>query len=101
MKDVMIKDVYLAGGVRTAIGSFGGALEPVSAPLLGSGVVQEALKRAGVPPTEVDEVIFGNVVGAGLGQNVARQVSIGAGLGPDVGATTVSKVCRSRWSPYH
>ena len=54
-----------------------------------------ALERAGVSPDQVDEVIFGNVLGAGLGQNVARQVSIGAGLSPSIGATTVNKVCGS------
>jgi acetyl-CoA C-acetyltransferase len=91
----MIKDAYLTGGARTAIGSFCGAFENTPAPALGSAVVKAALARAGIQPRDVDEVIFGNVVGAGLGQNVARQVSIGAGLGADVGATTVSKVCGS------
>lgn len=91
----MLKDVFVAGGARTAIGGFCGALESLPAPVLGSAVAKAALTRAGVPATEVDEVIFGNVVSAGLGQNVARQVSIGAGLGPSVGATTVNKVCGS------
>lgn len=91
----MVKDAYLAGGVRTAIGSFCGAFEGTPAPVLGSAVVKAALARSRLDPKEVDEVIFGNVVGAGLGQNVARQVSIGAGLSPDVGATTVNKVCGS------
>jgi len=91
----MVKDVYLAGGVRTAIGSFGGAFEGTPAPALGSAVARAALARAGLLPGDVDEVIFGNVIGAGLGQNVARQVSIGAGLPPHVGATTVNKVCGS------
>jgi acetyl-CoA C-acetyltransferase len=91
----MIKEVYLAGAVRTPIGAFGGAFENVSAPALGSAVVTEALKRAGVSPNEVGEVIFGNVVGAGLGQNVARQVTLGAKLSPTIGATTVNKVCGS------
>lgn len=62
---------------------------------LGSVAVKAALKRAGVDPGRIDEVIFGNVVGAGLGQNVARQVAIGAGLAPSIGATTVNKVCGS------
>jgi len=72
-----------------------GDLSGVSAPRLGSAAMQEALARAGLAPDQVDEVIFGNVLGAGLGQNVARQVSIGAGLPPCVGATTVNKVCGS------
>jgi len=91
----MINDVYLAGGVRSAIGGFCGAFESVPAPALGSIVAKAALRRAGVPAEAVDEVIFGNVVGAGLGQNVARQVSIGAGLSDEIGATTVNKVCGS------
>jgi acetyl-CoA C-acetyltransferase len=91
----MIKDVYLAGGIRTAIGTFCGAFEQTPAPVLGSTVVKAALQRAGVTPDRVDEVIFGNVIGAGLGQNVARQVAMGAGLSPNVGAATVNKVCGS------
>ena len=91
----MLKDVVIAGGVRTPIGGFCGALAGVPAPKLGSVAVQEALARAGVAPDDVDEVIFGNVLSAGLGQNVARQVAIGAGLKPAVGATTVNKVCGS------
>ena len=85
-----MKDIYLSGGVRTPIASFGGAFEQTPAPKLGSAAVRAALARAGVAPDQVDEVIFGNVVSAGLGQNVARQVAIGAGLGPTIGATTVN-----------
>ncbi len=91
----MSTNVYLAGGVRSAIGGFCGALESVPAPALGSVIAKAALQRARIPAAEVDEVIFGNVVGAGLGQNVARQVSIGAGLSDAIGATTVNKVCGS------
>src|SRR5579872_456897 len=91
----MIKDVYLAGGVRTAIGAFQGAFAEVPAPALGSAAAKAALERAGVAPDQVDEVIFGNVVSAGLGQNVARQVALGAGLASSVGATTVNKDCGS------
>src|SRR5437867_488249 len=91
----MLKNIYLAGAVRTAIGGFCGSFEHVSAPRLGSAVVQAALEMAAVPPNHVDEIIFGNVLSAGLGQNVARQVSIGAGLAVAVGATTVNKVCGS------
>jgi acetyl-CoA C-acetyltransferase len=87
--------VYLAGGVRTAIGSFCGVFHSVPAPVLGSVAARAALARSGVPREQVDEVIFGNVISAGLGQNPARQVSIGAGLGVSVGATTINKVCGS------
>jgi acetyl-CoA C-acetyltransferase len=91
----VIKNVFLAGGVRTAIGSFCGVFSEMPAPALGSAVIKAALKRSGVKPDQVDEVIFGNVISAGLGQNVARQASIGAGLDPRIGATTVNKVCGS------
>ncbi len=91
----MLKPVYLSGAARTPIGTFGGSLANVSAPQLGSIAVKAALTKAGVDPTRVDELIFGNVISAGLGQNVARQVSIGAGLAPGIGATTVNKVCGS------
>ena len=91
----MTKDVYLAGATRTAIGTFGGMFEQTPAPILGSVVVKAALQRAGVQGGSVDEVIFGNVIGAGLGQNVARQVAIRAGLSPSIGGTTVNKVCGS------
>jgi acetyl-CoA C-acetyltransferase len=91
----MSTQVYIAGPVRTAIGGFCGAFEAVPAPILGSTVVKAAVTRSGVPADQVDEVIFGNVLSAGLGQNVARQAAIGAGLGTAVGATTVSKVCGS------
>lgn len=91
----MLKDVYVASGVRTPFGSMNGALAGMSAPQLGSVAIRHALSRAGVEGSHVDEVFFGNVIGAGLGQNVARQASLGAGLGTDVGATTISKVCGS------
>ncbi len=91
----MIEDVYLAGAVRTPIGAFGGALADVPAPRLGAIAVEGALNAAGVNADAVDEVVMGNVIGAGLGQNVARQCSLGAGLAPSVGATTVNRVCGS------
>ena len=91
----MLKDVYLTGGTRTAIGTFCGVFEQTPAPALGSAAIKAALQRAGVAGEQVDEVIFGNVIGAGLGQNVARQAAIGAGLSPTIGATTVNKVCGS------
>ncbi len=91
----MLKNVYVAGGARTPFGSFGGSLSGLTAAELGSAAIRNALQRAGVDVKEVDEVIFGNVVGAGLGQNIARQVTLGSGLGLGVGATTVNKVCGS------
>ena len=91
----MLKNVYIAGGARTPFGSMNGCLTGFSAPQLGSLAIREALRRAKIGAQEVDEVFFGNVVGAGLGQNVARQASLGAGLGVEVGATTISKVCGS------
>lgn len=91
----MDKNIYLAGGARTAIGAFCGAFESMPAPALGSIAIRAAVERAGIPANKVDEVIFGNVVSAGLGQNVARQSAMGAGLGPEIGATTVNKVCGS------
>lgn len=91
----MNSGVYLSGGVRTAIGTFGGVFEGVPAPVLGGTVVRAALARAGIAPDQVEEVIFGNVVSAGLGQNVARQVTLAAGLSPSVGATSINKVCGS------
>jgi acetyl-CoA C-acetyltransferase len=91
----MSNEVYLAGAVRSPIGTFCGAFESIPAPPLGSAVVKAAITRANVPVDQVNEVIFGNVVSAGLGQNVARQVAIGAGLSPTVGATSVNKVCGS------
>ena len=89
------QEIYLAGGCRTPIGGFCGAFCSTPAPALGSVVAKAAAARAGVTAAQIDEVIFGNVVSAGLGQNVARQVAIGAGFGPMVGATTVNKVCGS------
>ena len=79
-------EVYLTGSVRTAIGTFCGAFESVSAPALGSAVAKAAVSRAGIPANQIEEIIFGNVVSAGLGQNVSRQVGIGAGFGPSIGA---------------
>ena len=91
----MLKNVYLAGGMRTPFGSFGGALSSLSAGALGALAINAALQRAGVDGAQVDEVLMGNVVGAGLGQNVARQATLGAGLDVSVGATTINKVCGS------
>ena len=90
-----MREVVIASAVRTAIGKFGGSLLPLSAPELGAIVIKEALKRANVPGEKVDEVIFGNVLQAGLGQNPARQASIKAGLPIEVPAFTVNIVCGS------
>jgi len=91
----MLKSIVIAGACRTAIGSFGGALAEVSAPKLGAAAIRGALEKSGVKPDQVDEVVFGNVISAGLGQSVARQCSLGAGVPNTVGATTVNKVCGS------
>ena len=85
----------LAGACRTAIGKMGGALADVSAAELGSIVVKEALKRAGVAADQVDEVYMGCVLQASLGQNVARQASIKAGLPVETPAQTLNIVCGS------
>ncbi|UCG69905.1 MAG: acetyl-CoA C-acetyltransferase [Thermoplasmata archaeon] len=90
-----MKDVVIVGAARTAIGRFNGTLRDFSAPKLGAISIQEAMKRAGIQGDSVDEVIMGNVISAGLGQNPARQALIHAGLPPDIGAVTVNKVCGS------
>jgi len=91
----VLKNVYVAGGVRTPFGSFTGALSTLSAPQLGSLSIRATLERTGVKPDQIDEVLFGNVIQAGLGQNPARQAALGAGLPPSCGATTINKVCGS------
>ena len=91
----MAKKVVLAGACRTAIGTMGGALSTTPAPVLGSIVIKEALSRAGVPADAVDHVYMGCVIQAGLGQNVARQASIKAGLPITTPAVTVNVVCGS------
>ena len=90
-----MRHVVIAGACRTAIGTFGGALKDFSAVALGTLVVGEALKRAGVRPEAVDEVIMGNVLQAGLGENPARQCALNAGLPVEVPAFTVNKMCGS------
>ena len=91
----MAKKVVLAGACRTAIGSMGGSLSTTPAVDLGALVIKEALKRAGVPADKVDTVYMGCVIQAGLGQNVARQASIKAGLPVEVPAMTINIVCGS------
>src|ERR1700726_100339 len=88
-------DVVIISGCRTPVGKFQGSLADFSAPKLGAVVVREAVKRAGIEPTQVDECIMGNVLPAGLGQNPARQAAIFGGLSPSTGAMTINKVCGS------
>ena len=90
-----MKDLYVVNCCRTAIGSFGGSLKNTPAAELGAIVVKEALKRAGVKPENVDEVMFGCILTAAQGQNVARQVAIKAGIPYSVPAYTVGMVCGS------
>lgn len=95
------KEVVIVSAVRTAIGSFGGAFKDVSAPQLGSVVIKEALAKAGLAPDSVDEVIMGNVLQAGLGQNPARQAAMAAGLPQEVSSMTINKVCGSGMKAVH
>jgi acetyl-CoA C-acetyltransferase len=90
-----LEEVVIASACRTPIGRFQGSLTPFSAPALGSLAVAEALRRAGVDPGAVDEVILGCVLSAGLGQNPARQAALGGGIPASVPAFTVNKVCGS------
>jgi acetyl-CoA C-acetyltransferase len=90
-----MKEIVIVSGARTAQGKFDGALKSFSAPQLGSLAIKEAVKRAGLEPKNIDEVIMGNVVSAGLNQNVARQAAIAAGIPYEVGAFHVDKVCGS------
>ena len=90
-----MKDLYIVNCCRTAIGSFGGSLKNTPAADLGAIVVKEALNRAGVKPEQVDELMFGCILTAGQGQNVARQVSVKAGIPYSVPAYTVGMVCGS------
>lgn len=92
---MMAKKVVLAGACRTALGTMGGALSQTPAAELGAIVIKEALNRAGVSPDQVDQVYMGCVIQAGLGQNVARQSTIKAGLPNEVPAVTVNVVCGS------
>jgi acetyl-CoA C-acetyltransferase len=90
-----MRDAVILSAVRLPTGKFLGTLKGFTAPQLGAMVVGEAVKRAGIEPRAVDEVIMGNVVSAGLGQAPARQAAIGAGLPPEVAALTINKVCGS------
>jgi acetyl-CoA C-acetyltransferase len=90
-----MKEVYIVSAVRTPIGSFGGALAGFTAVELGTIAIKGALAKSGVDASKIDEVIFGNVVSANLGQAPARQAAIRAGIGYNVPCTTVNKVCSS------
>ncbi|MBE6044079.1 MAG: acetyl-CoA C-acetyltransferase [Clostridium thermopalmarium] len=90
-----MREVVIASAVRTAIGSYGGAFKDVPAVELGGVVIKEALKRAGVDGSQVDEIIMGNVLQAGLGQNPARQAMINAGIPVEKPCFTINKVCGS------
>ncbi|MBI4468630.1 MAG: acetyl-CoA C-acetyltransferase [Acidobacteria bacterium] len=90
-----MNEAVIISAVRTAVGKFQGSLKSFRAPELGAQVVRAAIERAGIDVAEVDEVIMGNVIQAGLGQNPARQAALGAGLPASVAALTVNKVCGS------
>ncbi|HIT57863.1 MAG TPA: acetyl-CoA C-acetyltransferase [Candidatus Galloscillospira stercoripullorum] len=90
-----MKDVYVVSCCRTAIGSFGGSLKDTPAAEMGATVIKAALERANIKPENVDEVMFGCILTAGLGQNVARQASLKAGIPIEVPAYTVGMVCGS------
>lgn len=90
-----MREVVIASAVRTAVGTFGGSLRDVSATDLGALVIKEAINRAGIKPEDVDEVYMGNVIQAGLGQNVARQAAVKAGIPVEKPAVTLNMVCGS------
>ncbi|MGF6376006.1 acetyl-CoA C-acetyltransferase [Clostridiales Family XIII bacterium PM5-7] len=90
-----MKEVVIVSAARTPIGSFGGSLKGVAARKLGAIAIKAAVERAGIKPEQVDEVIMGNVLQGGLGQNIARQMTLDAGLPLEVPAMTINKVCGS------
>src|ERR1700730_11192203 len=94
-------EIVIVSAVRTAIGTFNGSLKNVSAPDLGAVAIKGALEQAGVKPEQVDEVILGNVLQAGLGQNPARQAQIKAGIPVTSSALTINKVCGSGMKAVH
>jgi len=91
----MSRDAYLVSACRTAIGEFLGGLSTVTAPDLGAVAIREAVSRAGIAPDQVEEVLMGNVIQAGVGQAPARQAALRGGIPDTVGAMTVNKVCGS------
>lgn len=97
----MSQEIVIVSAVRTAVGSFQGSLKDMPATELGAIVIKEAVKRAGIEPAQVSEVIMGNVLQAGLGQNPARQAAMGAGLPETVPSMTINKVCGSGLKSIH
>jgi acetyl-CoA C-acetyltransferase len=90
-----MKEVYIVSAVRTPMGSFGGSLSSVSATNLGACAIKGAMEKIDLDPSQVDEVLMGNVLQANLGQAPARQAAIFSGVGEDVPCTTINKVCSS------
>lgn len=95
------KEVVIVSAVRTAIGSFNGGLKGIAAPDLGAAVIKGAIEKAGIQPADIDEVILGNVLQAGLGQNPARQAAIKAEIPESVSSITINKVCGSGLKAVH
>jgi acetyl-CoA C-acetyltransferase len=91
----MAREVVIVGAARTAIGAFQGALASLTAPQLGAAAIKAAIERAGLKPEQIEQVIMGNVLTAGVGQAPARQAALGAGLPSGVPAVTINKVCGS------
>jgi len=94
-KQSIMKEIVIASAARTAIGNFGGALAGLSATELGIIAAKEAIKRAGINPEEISETIIGNILSAGLGQNIGRQIAIKAGIPDTSPAMTINKLCGS------
>ena len=94
-----MEEIYIVGAARTPIGKFGGSLAKTPASDLGALVIRKVLERAGVAPEQVSEVIMGQVLAAGVGQNPARQAAIRAGLPDMIPAMTINKVCGSGSRP--
>ena len=90
-----MREVVIVSAVRTPVGSYGGTLKDSTAAVLGAIAVKAAIERAGISPEIIDEVVFGSVLQGGLGQNIARQVSINAGIPKEVPSFTINKVCGS------
>jgi len=93
--ELKMKEVVIVSAARTAVGSFGGSLSKLSAAEIGAVAAKETIKRAGIDPAIIDEAIIGNVISAGLGQNVVRQVALKAGLKEESTAISINKVCGS------
>ena len=90
-----MKEVYILASSRTAIGAFQGSLKDIPAPKLGAKAIEDAVKKAGIQKGDIDEVLMGNVLTAGLGQAPARQAAIFAGLPTSVRCTAINRVCGS------